>query len=56
MPVMPAVDDTLTMEPPPACRMGSITLLMPHQVPNRLTRTVFSKVSKLSWSIEAGPK
>ena len=26
MPVMPAVDDTLTIEPPPACRMGSIDL------------------------------
>src|SRR5262249_33972574 len=33
MPRNPAIDEMLTIEPPPAARIGSTTLVIPHHVP-----------------------
>src|SRR5262245_34220235 len=54
-PFMPAIDDTLTIAPPPRRRIGAITFLMPSHVPTTLMRSVDSNTDSGSSSIGQVP-
>src|SRR2546422_7391881 len=53
LPTSPAVDEMLTMEPPPACRMAGIAHFVPRKTPLTLTAMMRSQSASLVSSIFA---
>ena len=45
------MDDTFTIDPPPAARIGAMTFCMPMYEPRKFTRQIFSRCSGRSCSI-----
>src|SRR5439155_1685050 len=53
LPTSPAVDEMLTMEPPPACRIAGIAAFVPRKTPLALTAMMRSHSDSLVSSIRA---